>query len=70
MADEFRVIQASRQVIESKLLTALDEGAVAILASKDDVDLFIAVLRATTNTKAHELAEGLERLRREAFGEA
>ena len=65
-----RVVQTSRQVIEHKLLTALDDPAtVAVLYSREDLDLLIPILRTTTNARANEMAAGLEQLRREAFGE-
>lgn len=64
-----KVVQSSRKVIERKLLTALDDpDIVAILASKEDLDLFILYLGTAANTRANELARGLEQLRREAVG--
>lgn len=40
-----KVVQSSREIIEHKLLVALDDPAtVAILASKDDLDLLIFCL--------------------------
>lgn len=65
-----KVVQSSRQVIEHKLLTALDDpDVVAILASKEDLDLYILYLGTAANTRANELAASLRQLRREAFGE-
>lgn len=68
------VVLTSRQVIEGKLLAALGEpGQVAILATKDDIDVLIAGLHALTTragvdpVRARSLAEGLMQLRREAF---
>lgn len=64
-----KVIQSSRQVLERKLLTALeDEGTVAVLWTKADLDLLIPLLRTSANRRADEMAAGLEQLRREAFG--
>lgn len=65
---------SSRRVIEQKLLTALGaESTVAILASKQDLDVLIAALeyamlgRREQTKKARELAAGMRQLRREAF---
>jgi len=72
-----KVIQASRRIIEHKLLSALDDpDTVAILAGKDDLDLLIHALRHISLLRTaheHERADfwrrGMEQLRREAFGE-
>lgn len=45
MSEPNQVVQSSREVIEGKLLLALDDPAtVAILADKDDLDLLITAL--------------------------
>jgi len=63
-----------REVIERKLLTALeDDNTVAILASKQDLDVMVAALDyamlsdKNQTRKARELAAGMKQLRREAF---
>jgi hypothetical protein len=62
-----KVVQSSRRVIERKLLARLDDvGTVAILASKEDLDLLIRAL-GRLGLPAQEMREGLEQLRREAF---
>lgn len=75
-----KVVQSSRQVIEHRLLTALEEdpSAVAILASKEDLDLLILALADVTagggalhgrlGARAKDYLQGLRQLRREAFG--
>ena len=70
-----QVVHASRQVLEHKLLTALgDENTVAILASREDLDLLIRALRHVSTLGKHEQErkhfwlKGMEQLRREAFG--
>jgi enolase len=64
-----KVIQSSREVLEHKLLTALDdEGTVAILASKEDLDLLIEALHKMTGERAEFWRLGMEQLRRETFG--
>lgn len=66
MTEPFKVVQASREVIERKLLTAVsDEAVVAILATKDDLDMLIEHLQ--TSSRGQEFAQGLAQLRREAF---
>lgn len=66
-----RVVQSSREVIEHKLLAALDNpDCVAIFASKEDLDLLIESLRMRASPRALEFAQGLEQLRYEAFGES
>lgn len=78
MSDESNTIeQSSRQVIEHRLLTALEEdpSAVAVLLAQPDIDLLIRALRAvSTRTKDEQkrrwsLEQGMEQLRRETFGE-
>lgn len=78
MADEpSKVVQSSRQVIEHRLLTALEEdpSAVAVLLAAPDVDLLVRALRAVSTRSDDErrrrwtLELGLRQLRREAFGE-
>ncbi len=73
------VKKTSREVIEGKLLAALeDENAVAILASREDLDRNIVALRmyqrrAYILQDEHDDLEiyidGLKRLRLEAFGD-
>lgn len=69
-----KVIRTKRSVIEKRLLDGLSDGEhVAILASKEDLDLLIEALRYFTGINggscppATKFADGLEQLRREAF---
>lgn len=77
-----KVELTSRQVIEHKLLTALEDGGtVAILASEQDLQDMIAALYGyklgvtdgnilswqAHNDRCKNLAEGLEQLLKEAF---
>ena len=61
-----------REVIEGKLLAALDdESKVAILASEDDLRLLISALEyapdeSTYGDKRTELLQGLRQLQKEA----
>lgn len=66
MNEEFHV---SRQVIEKKLLTALeDKGCVAILASEEDLRMMIDCLRTGTfHSKGLQMADDLEQLLHAAF---
>lgn len=69
------VVPANRQVIEHKLLESLEDGAhVAIVASKKDLDYFIAGLLMLTlktigpgKTDLKILLDGLQQLESEAF---
>ena len=62
-----------REVIENKLLTALeDESCTAILTSKEDLEILIAALESWNwgNSSTHrsmDLAAGITQLRDEAF---
>lgn len=57
-----------RQVIENKLMTALeDEGTVAILASKDDLELMVAALRKYKHRRAEGMAFDYQQLLDAAF---
>lgn len=80
--DPNKVVQSSRRIIEHKLLTALgDSETVAILASKDDLNLMITALQGYHElvlkklslserwTGAESMLVDLKQLRREAFGE-
>jgi len=65
----------SREVIEKKLLAALDDGAkVAIVASEEDLRLLIAALedyicrRSSCGDAARAMVADLRTLKREAFG--
>ena len=61
------VESATRQVIEGKLLTALDDDSkVAILASEDDLNVMIRRL-ATGDETERNLAADFVQLRRAAF---
>lgn len=58
----------SRQVIEKKLLTALEDGnTVAILASEEDLKLLIFALAHCSSPKAMPMARDLGQLLSEAF---
>lgn len=66
------VQSVSRQVIEHKLLTALEEGGVAAIFSKQDLeDLVFAcelwLMRDDRATRLGNLRRGMEQLLREAF---
>lgn len=62
------VEQTTRQVIEAKLLTALnDSNVVAILASQEDLCIMIAALSRYPDSKAHKMAEDFGQLERAAF---
>lgn len=68
-SSQWRVEQASREVIERKLLTALeDESQVAILATRGDIGLLINALEQYNTVHAKQWAADLKRLRLEAFG--
>lgn len=66
------VERTSREVIEHKLLTALEEGGVAALLSKQDLeDLVFAcnlwTMRDSRATRLGNLRRGMEQLLSEAF---
>lgn len=57
-----------RQVIEKKLLTALaEDGTVAIIANKDDLEVMVAALSKYRHRRADELAKGMKQLLDAAF---
>lgn len=59
---------ARREVIENKLLAALDdEGKVAILATEIDLILFIKALAFYDTPDSKDMASDLLRLKRAAF---
>ena len=66
-----KVERTTRSVIEKRLLDGLSDGDhVAILASKEDLDLLIDGLRQITpnwKCKAYDFLKGLQQLREEAF---
>ena len=61
-----------REVIEEKLLTALEGDAVAVLCSEHDLTMLIEAMKLYQKQRSslHSLdfQHGLERLRKEAFG--
>lgn len=70
------IVPASREVIESKLLTALeDEGTVAVLYTEPDLRLMILALESFTSEaptfdeskRAREMLIGIAQLYQEAF---
>lgn len=64
-----RVVQSTRQIIEHKLLAALDDDEkVAIIASRTDLALLIAGLDKLTDARAGVLSQDMQQLQREAFG--
>lgn len=72
MKDEIEIKHTSHEVIERKLLAALDEGdQVAILATREDLDIIIAGLEAYSPwarpLRRQTLLHGLRKLREEAF---
>lgn len=68
MSDKLRVIRSTRTVMERKVLTALDNNSkVAILATKEDLDLLISVLGDSTQKDAQQYAADLKILRDGAF---
>lgn len=70
MSNDLTVIPSNRQVIENKLLTAIDDDSkVAILASREDLDLLIEALSNWTE-KARLYSADLSQLRRAAFGDS
>ncbi len=75
MSEPNSVIPTSREVIENKLLTALeDDNTVAVLFSKQDLeDVLFALESYKWNperiARCRELAGGMNQLYLEAFGE-
>lgn len=84
MSDEITTVRVEREVIDEKLLVALDDGAkVAILASEEDLDTIIHCINRTCDAnpdnrntnglpgwiKQKQLLEDLQELRKQAFGE-
>lgn len=66
------VESVSRQVIEHKLLTALEDGGVAALLSQQDLEDLVFVcklwpMRDGRATRLGNLRRGMEQLLREAF---
>jgi len=57
-----------RQVIENKLLTALEDGGtVAVLANKGDLEVMVAALRKYRHRRAEQLAKDMQQLLDAAF---
>lgn len=72
MENEMEVKKVRREVIESTLLTSLeDDGTVAVLYGREELTLVIDVLagRSPPFKAAKDLAADLERLWFEAFAE-
>ncbi len=73
MSDEIKIEPTSRQVIENKLLTALQEdGVVAVLLNEYDLDTLIISLKLSERDRMsmgrqRELREGFEKLKESAF---
>ena len=68
MSSEIKVEYVAREVIENKLLAALNEtGNVAILASERDLVVMIEAPRKSTDPHARQMAEDYGKLRRAAF---
>lgn len=62
------VVPTNRQVIENKLLTALNNSdCVAILASEEDLRIMIEALRKEPDSKARKMAEDYGQLLNAAF---
>lgn len=70
-SDPCKVIRTNREILENKLLVGLnDHSKVAILATRDDLDLFIRGMRALSgDAAAEQFARDMEQLREAAFGE-
>ncbi len=65
-----RIEKVDRELIENKMLAALDDSeVVAILATKDDLDLLIRSVDAyaSITTRGRDLADDLKKLRQAAF---
>lgn len=68
MKSKATIEKTSRQVIENKLLTALnDSSQVAILATEEDLSIMIETLSQSERLKAREMARDFEQLRKAAF---
>jgi len=66
--NELRVIRSTRTVMERKLLTALNDNLkVAILATKEDLDILILALGDSIQKDAQLYAADLKKLRDAAF---
>jgi hypothetical protein len=68
--DGLKVVQSSREVIEHKLLTSLDDSEkVAILCDREMLNTLIDGLHKLwrRGPKTRQLVRDLERLRKEAF---
>lgn len=65
-----QVIGTNRAVIQNRLLAALDDKEkVAILATKEDLELLMAAFRMLPQTNAtDEILRALQQLHRQAFG--
>lgn len=70
MPRQLKVERSSREVIEGKLLASLEDGTghVAIVCTKDDLDMLISVLAVRVSDRPRQFRADLVRLRREAFG--
>lgn len=71
-----KVEHTSRSVIENKLLVALmnDDSKIAILATKQDLDMFIAAFILAAHDRMRppgllEMLEDLQKLKKAAFNE-
>jgi len=68
LAGACAVQSTSRQVIENKLLTALeDDGVVAALLNKEDLEVMISALSKYRHRRAEQLAKDMQQLRDAAF---
>lgn len=68
MKTKVTVERASRQVIESKLLTSLtDSELVAILVGEEDLKILIEGLQCSHRSRAKLMAEDFLRLKEAAF---
>jgi len=71
MAKELAVDRVPRQVIESRLLAALDdEDKVAIVCTKEDLTMLISSLNVVAGAKQLEMARDLYELKQAAFPSA
>lgn len=68
MKPEARIVHTERRVIENKLLAALDDAAkVAIVTTREDLDLLIDGLAKLNVERARELVADMMKLREAAF---
>jgi hypothetical protein len=70
--EAYAVEKTTRQVIEHKLLTALEEGGIAAILSQQDLEdlIFVCglwVMRDFRGARLSNLRRGMEQLLREAF---